>query len=1349
MSIAAEEKGGSIMSSPTLGTCSSSGSAQFLSPAGLNGYVPRWLLDSACDGAAPPRPRIAPMRAAVVFADISGFSRLTRLYQEKGEAGVEELSLIIGDYLGKIIERVFAWGGDVENIYGDALLAFWPETGAGFKTAMAHALGCAADIVGRHDLYEAPGGVVLRVRAAAVAGDLFFAQAGVSDDFVFMLTGACLLDIEAMLGRALPGQIAASPALRAAFTSVPELSSAQRLTEQTGDAPGAVSFPDVQGPYQDRMLHAFVPATVRRRNQLRSEWLAEFRRLAVLCIGIPDLLCRGPEDLAAIQDAVATIQTLVHRFEGGLIRMSMSDKGPMALIAFGLPDQAHDDDPIRAVRAAQEIVAALAGKKLPARGTVTFGLAYCGVIGNRDRHTYTAMGDTVNLAAKLLSRAELSSITCDEAIMLAAGHRVDFEPIRADQPDAAALYRPLAYRASIPRGATALIGRTAEIAWLRCHLDRLGAASPQPVLYIEGEPGIGKSTLIAALTGMAAERCSVFSGAADPLACTTSPYAAWVSLFTAAFAAEIALGPDTCEAHLRASLARQGVPSDFVRLAGVVLPSLLLQTSSSNSESRDFDLSPDDLARVTRETLSALLRDRLGDKPGLIVIDDVHWMDSASWLLASQVVRDVPSLLLVLAARPDTTGPDLSGPWSGLRELAATVPVERLRVEPLSNAAIADLLVGALGCARVSQQVVGTIQARAAGNPLFAVQLALSLREQGALNMRDGLCRLAERSSDATSLPLPESIQRAMLARIDRLPADLQMTLKVASVIGMNFSRRALAAALRLPEQSAGIGESLERLTEIGVTGLNNAGADAVYSFDHALTQEAAYQLLPFALRRQLHAAVAGFLEAEPAPVRRAPALLGLHWSRADQPNRALPYWEQAGTMALSTGAYREAAAALREAIGAVEAGAGGADRTRHGRLHRLLGEALLHSGEVTQSARHLTRALDRFGFPWFDTPLGTTRTLVRHLFMQISQEIRPAQAALPLSDDDRIRQAAMAFESLGQALGHQSKLVGMATATLAALNLSKRIGDTAAYSRAAGLLSLALLLINMPGLAGRYLGHSRHTAPDAGRPHDRLMTIEYIALFLIAVGRLSEAEDELHVMIALADEVNNRRRGLDATSLLFLTRMARGEFSSCAGLLMRLSTEAEKDGDKQLRCWVRLESAGLAIALGDFEVAERHLRGAGDLLPSVGLNERVWTLGLLALVNHRLSRPEEALGFARQVMDALVDWRAITFYAQDGVFGAAEVFLDALEHRAVASKPLRTEARIMMRRLARFGMRLPLTRIRSLILLGRYAALLGRPVKAMQLTQRALAEAEHQHRPVEQASAQTQLERINAATAR
>ena len=90
------------MSSPTLGTCSSSGSAQFLSPAGLNGYVPRWLLHAACEGAAPPRPRIVPMRAAVVFADISGFSRLTRLYQEKGKAGVEELSLIIGDYLGKM-----------------------------------------------------------------------------------------------------------------------------------------------------------------------------------------------------------------------------------------------------------------------------------------------------------------------------------------------------------------------------------------------------------------------------------------------------------------------------------------------------------------------------------------------------------------------------------------------------------------------------------------------------------------------------------------------------------------------------------------------------------------------------------------------------------------------------------------------------------------------------------------------------------------------------------------------------------------------------------------------------------------------------------------------------------------------------------------------------------------------------------------------------------------------------------------------------------------------------------------------------------------------------------------------
>jgi hypothetical protein len=156
----------------------------------------------------------------------------------------------------------------------------------------------------------------------------------------------------------------------------------------------------------------------------------------------------------------------------------------------------------------------------------------------------------------------------------------------------------------------------------------------------------------------------------------------------------------------------------------------------------------------------------------------------------------------------------------------------------------------------------------------------------------------------------------------------------------------------------------------------------------------------------------------------------------------------------------------------------------------------------------------------------------------------------------------------------------------------------------------------------------------------------------------------------------------------------------------------------------------------------------ASDLLASVGRNERVWTLGLLALVHLRRSRSEEALAFARQVMRALIDWRALSFYAQHGVFGAAEVFLDRLESQNNMTWSLQFETRLMMRRVARFGLRHPLTLTRTLLLLGRYAALRGRRTKAVQLMQRALSEAVRQQRPVEQGAARAGLERLGVGGA-
>lgn len=1319
--------------------------------SGLDAHMPRWLLQVAGGEAEPLRPWIRSLRAAALFADISGFSRLTRVYQDKGDEGVEQLSLIISEYLGRLIDCVSGWGGDIENLYGDAILAFWPETASDPTEAMRRALGCAADIVALHDNHIAPGGVTLRIRVAVVHGDLSAIQTGgEGGEWTFMMSGDCLGEIPPLLRLAQPGQIGTAGAIRAALPLVPEITTPQQLRGLIDASLAAVAPTAAPLAAETALLRAFLPGTMRRRGSMRSEWLAEFRWLAMLFVGIPGLRCTAAEDLAAIQQAVRAIQDRVSRFEGTLIRISAGDKGPMAMIAFGLPDQTHDDDAVRAVRAAQEILAALTGQgsdvqqRLDVRCTVTFGLAYCGVVGNRNRHAYTTMGDAVNRAAKLLDRRDLPVLLCDAAIARMTGQRFVFEPVTDSRSDGAALFRPLEYRHTAAPAAGALIGRTRELAWLRQRLSQLDLQLQGPVVHIEGPPGIGKSTLVAGLAAMTEGQFRCLRGAADPLAGVAEPFAAWGPVFAVAFAAEVA-GPELCEAQLRAILARQGMPQDHVALAGVVLPVL------RGSVRPAPDLPPADMARVTCETLAALLRDRLAGG-GLIIIEDVHWMDSASWQLAGHVARLVPGVLLVLVSRPDT-----AEPWSGMRALAASTAVERLALAPLDGEAVAGVIADALGCREIAPALLEVIQERAAGNPLFARQLALALRDQGALTVRDGVCRLAAHSVDAASLQLPESIQRTMVARVDRLPAELQLTLKAASVIGTTFSRRALTASF--PAEIAaerGLGERLARLVEIGMVGLLRADADPLYRFDHALTQEAVYHLLPFEQRRRLHMAVAEFYEAEPEDVRPPPTLFGLHWSRDSRPDLALPYWETAGTAALAGGAYREAVIALGEALGAVAAieaapGATAVDADRVGQLHRLLGEALLHAGEVPQSMRHLVSALAKFGFPWSDSVFGMFSTFARHALMQTMVEWRrPADAtdvlprlAKPDAATDRVRQSALALETMGQGFGHQSKLVAMATATLAALNLSQRAGDGATYSRSAGLLSLVFMLSGMRRLADRYLARARRTTPDVDRPHDRLMTIEYIALHLLTAGRLAEVETELRGMLALAAQVHNRRRQLDATSLLILTLTETGAYAEAEELALRFEAEADQAGDPQLRCWARLETAGLALLRDDIATAEHRLFEASDLLGSVGLNERIWTLGLLALVHLRRGRPDEALAHARQVRDALADWRSLGFYVHPGVFAAAEVFLDRLATSGRPGFAYQLEVWRMMRGVKSFGMRQRLTRPWALLLLARYADLRGRDAQALALTEKATALAARSHLPAAGAASQAALERL------
>ena len=136
--------------------------------------------------------------------------------------------------------------------------------------------------------------------------------------------------------------------------------------------------------------------------------------------------------------------------------------------------------------------------------------------------------------------------------------------------------------------------------------------------------------------------------------------------------------------------------------------------------------------------------------------------------------------------------------------------------------------------------------------------------------------------------------------------------------------------------------------------------------------------------------------------------------------------------------------------------------------------------------------------------------------------------------------------------------------------------------------MSLVLGAANMPRLADRYLAHARRHLPEVEQRHDHLVSTEYIAMSLLVAGQLAEVKDLLAGMRDLAASSSNRRRLLDATSLLILTLLEREEHATCAELLKDFVGNAERSGDPQLRCWSLLEAAELAVRMNDLDAAGR-----------------------------------------------------------------------------------------------------------------------------------------------------------------
>ena len=269
---------------------------------------------------------------------------------------------------------------------------------------------CCLSVQERLHAYQAAEDVRLSLKLAIGAGDLATVTlGGVFNRWEFMIAGVPLAQVGASNDRAQAGQILLSPE---AWKRVQDKCTGQEVTDghvrlEAVRAPVPVQPADPPDPAPEAAaaLRAFIPGAIRSRLDAgQTDWLAELRHVTVLFINLPDFKYGTP--IAQAQEAMATLQTNLYRYEGSINKISVDDKGTSLIAALGLPPLAHEDDATRGVRAALAIQEELRRLSFRSAIGVTTGMVFCGSVGSDRRREYTLMGDVVNLSARLMQAAK-------------------------------------------------------------------------------------------------------------------------------------------------------------------------------------------------------------------------------------------------------------------------------------------------------------------------------------------------------------------------------------------------------------------------------------------------------------------------------------------------------------------------------------------------------------------------------------------------------------------------------------------------------------------------------------------------------------------------------------------------------------------------------------------------------------------------------------------------------------------------------------------------------------------------------------------------------------------------------
>ena len=833
----------------------------------LQRFVPRIAAD--WDLTAPGR-MWQEVDGSLCFVDISGFTSLSERLARQGRIGAEELTDVLNRVFGHMLGSAYAYGGSLLKFGGDALTLLFTGEGHAEATAsaavqMQTALRLASTVP------TTVGKVPLRMSVGIHSGTIHLFCIG-SSHRELVVTGPAGTMTTLMEQTAEAGEILVSSATRDALppAAAPRAKGEGWLLKWRKPliAPGDL---DRRAFRSDHPVDRWVPSALRTYlTAARPE--PEHRVTTVGFVrfcGVDEVMNqRGPSAVAeSLHETMSAIQDAADADGVSFLATDINEDGGKVLLVAGVP-ASHEDDEGRMLRTARRI--ADASTPLELHIGVNRGHVYAGEVGTDYRSTYTVMGDTVNVAARLCSAAWADKIyatpdVLDRSHTLFASQSLDPLSVKG-KSEPLVVYSvgdELGLRTVDTRTDMPFVGRTAELAALEELIAAIGDGTAT-VATIVGEAGVGKSRLMEGTLHDQSE-LERFEIRGEPYG-TANPYRPFRDPVRRLLGVERGSHKEMARTLTRRVKALDAQLVPLVPLLGDVVHVEIADTPEVASIEPRFrrDRLADALIRVFDLAL-----------PGrtAFVVEDAQWIDEASAHLMGRVASATPdSPWLVVATRRG--GSDGYTPETG--------PV--IQLAPLSADEAERLVIEATAAAPMRPHEIDAVVARAGGNPLFLEETMRMVRETGS------------------TAALPDSLGAVVGTRIDALPPLASRILRYASVLGRSFRLETLRAVLSEERLD------LDAATRKTLAGFLEPDGSGRFRFRHALARDVAYDGLSFRRRRELHLRAAAVAERQAGDALEDVAdLLATHYTLGADHAKAWRFARMAGDHAKETYANVEA----------------------------------------------------------------------------------------------------------------------------------------------------------------------------------------------------------------------------------------------------------------------------------------------------------------------------------------------------------------------------------------------------------------------------------------------------------